>query len=246
LVAYDRCGGEYRLEQESYVTLISHANFIPPTTHSRRSRGFPNPYSRPLSRSSMPLPSSYVIANPTSGTFSCSCRDTGTRSPSRPIQPTLSSSPLTLPDIREIHWERSTSYGIPRRNERTPLLLPYDGQPSPSDPRPDLSPVAISTVFLLCCFGALGYGGYRLFLLRQWAWDRLRAGIWQLARSKHVLKRNWSWGRWISPGSVSAFLGTVGSFLEQKCSQEQFWAFLGVPYSWEHHGHSQESAKAGL
>jgi hypothetical protein len=34
----------------------------------------------------------------------------------------------------------------------------------------------------LCCFGALGYGSYRLFLLGKWAWNRLRAGIWQLAR----------------------------------------------------------------
>src|SRR5271168_436980 len=96
----------------------------------------------------------------------------------RVIQLTLPSSPLTLSDIREIRRERGTSYGIPRRHERTPLL-PYASQPSPSDSRLGPSPVVTFVVLLfhLCYFAALGYGGYRLFLLRKLAWNRLRAGV---------------------------------------------------------------------
>jgi hypothetical protein len=42
----------------------------------------------------------------------------------------------------------------------------------------------------------------------------------------HVPKRNWSWGRWMFPGTVSAFLGTVGSFLGAKMLPGTILVFL--------------------
>lgn len=183
LVEYDRRGGDYRLKQESYVILISHVRFIPPTTYSRRHRGLPSPYSRPLGHSSVHSPSSHAIANPTSGTFSGSYRATDTRSPSRLVQQILPSSPLVVSDIHETYRERSTSYVIPRRNERTPLL-PYADRASPSDAGTGPSPAALSAVILsvLCCLGALGYGGFRLFFLGKSVWNTLLARVLQLAR----------------------------------------------------------------
>ena len=164
LIEYDRRSRDYRLKQESYITLISRIGFIPPTTHSRRYRGLSSPYSRPLGQSSVHSPSSHAIVNPTSGTLSCSYRDAVTRSPSRPIQQTLPSSSLVVPNIREIYLERAISYGIPRRNERTPLL-PYANQALPSDVGTGPSPAAISVVvlFVLCCLGAWGYGRSQIF-----------------------------------------------------------------------------------
>lgn len=129
LVKYDRRGRQYKLDQGSYRALISHANFIPPPPpppppHFRRYRSLSSPSSRPLSQSSVHSPSPHAIANPTSGTFLYSHQAASTRLPSRPIQQTLPSSPLTLSGIRQIRRElayHTESLGV--MNELYYLIL---------------------------------------------------------------------------------------------------------------------------
>jgi hypothetical protein len=70
------------------------------------------------------------------------------------------------------------------------------------------------TITLICyvamvwlSFIEVSYWGQSRSGQSRWGQSSFQSRAWP--RPKYVLKRNWSWGRWIFPGTVSAFLGTA-------------------------------------
>jgi hypothetical protein len=179
LTTYDRSNRQYRLNWESCRTLINYVNFTPPTTLSRQLYELPGSRNF-LDRPSSFPPPSYTSTNPTPGTFSGVYRPATLQPPSRTIQPATPPLPRTRSALEGGRQERHTPR-FSRHNERAPLL-PYahpHTAPAPSGSGPSSFPFAkfMFLLFCLCFCGALGYGGYRLYLLGKLAWEWLRAKI---------------------------------------------------------------------